>query len=536
MSYCVDSAIMREIDRYTIEEVGIPGGVLMERAALCVAEAIREAYPKRCQVCVVYGPGNNGGDGLAAARILALWGYRCFMVPAADELRMSPLEKMEYQSAIKCGVSEAGREELPHILATRDTVCIDAIFGIGLAREITGQFAETIRVMNGSGAVIYAVDTPSGISADSRNVRETQKETSDREEDAEQQKDCIVHADVTVTFGHAKYGLLMYPGAKYTGRIVTADAGFGIGPEADEIRKLGRVSTYYADAIEVKLPDRIPDSNKGTYGKVLFVGASEGAAGAGYLAAGGAYLSGAGLVKTLTCADAARLINEKIPETMTGVLFTENGIDNELLNRSIEWATVIVVGPGLGMGDDARAVLAKLLVSGKRLVVDADALNILSEMTEAAVIETGKKRSEVLAAFFGAPAILTPHMGEMSRLSGVSVAELKDRVFDIAEEYSTGTELVYVLKDARTVVAYEGSTHININGNSGMSTGGSGDVLAGITAGIAAAGLPLYDAAKTAVYLHAAAGDMAAENKGADSLLASDILECLPGIIRTVRR
>lgn len=534
MSYCVDSAVMREIDRYTIEEIGIPGGVLMERAALCVAETIREAYPKRCQVCVVYGPGNNGGDGLAAARILALWGYRCVMVPAADELRMSPLEKMEYQSAIKCGVSEAGRDDLARILSTRDTICIDAIFGIGLAREITGQFAETIRVMNGSGAVIYAVDTPSGISADSSCAQENKEAGS--EEDAQQQKDCIVHADVTVTFGHAKYGLLMYPGAKYTGKIATADAGFGIGPESDEIRKLGRVSTYYADASEVKLPERIPESNKGTYGKVLFVGAALGAAGAGYLAAGGAYLSGAGLVKTLTCADAARLINEKIPEAMTGVLFTENGVDHELLNRSIEWATVIVVGPGLGTGDDARAVLAKLLVSGKKLVVDADALNILAEMTEDAVIETGKKRSEVLAAFFGSPAILTPHMGEMARLSGIPVAELKGSVFDIAVEYSTGTGLVYVLKDARTVVAYEGSTHINVNGNSGMSTGGSGDVLAGITAGIAAAGLPLYDAAKTAVYLHAAAGDMAAENKGADSLLASDLLECLPKVIRSVRR
>lgn len=518
MSYCVDSAVMREIDRITIEEVGIPGGVLMERAALCVAETVRTDYSDRCTICVVYGPGNNGGDGIAVARIMSLWGYRCVIVPAADELHMSPLEIMEYEAAIRCGVREAGRDELATVLGARDCVCVDAIFGIGLERAITGQFADTVRVINASGATVYSVDTPSGISADGRAAGLD-----------------IVHADVTITFGYAKHGLIMYPGAEYAGKVVTADAGFAIGPADGRLKKAGRISTYYTCSDEVHMPVRFAESNKGSYGKVLFIGGSEGAAGAGYLAAAGAYLSGAGLVKTLTAEAAAELINNKLPEAMTGVLFTGSGIDADILQSSIEWATVIVIGPGLGTGSDAKTVFEKVLTSGKKMIVDADALNILAKLTDLAATDKIISRSGIIADFFSGEAILTPHMGEMSRLTGLSVESLKKDVLKAAEEYTYGNRLTYIIKDARTVVAHEGATHINVSGNNGMSTGGSGDVLAGITAGMAAAGLEMYDAAKTAVYLHSAAGDMAAREKGVDSLIASDLLKFLPEVIRAVR-
>lgn len=283
-----------------------------------------------------------------------------------------------------------------------------------------------------------------------------------------------------------------------------------------------RPYTQFGDLSEVPLPRRYDDSNKGTYGKVLFIGAAEGCAGAGYLASCAAYYAGCGLVKALVGEDCISLINCRLPEAMTEPLFGRGTYAPDILERGLAWATVIVIGPGLGMGTAAHEVMMRVIGEDKPKVIDADALNLLAN-------------EERIADLIKGQAVLTPHMGELSRLTGLDIPYLKAHIFDIAAEYAYNQKLVYVCKDARTVISDGTHTHMNTTGNNGMSTGGCGDVLAGLTAGLLAAGMEPYEAARSAAYIHGAAGDRAAERIGVDSMLAGDVLAEIPGVIRTIR-
>lgn len=604
MSYSLSSRMMKEIDRYSIEDAGILSEVLMERAALCVANELEQDIPRlgpkaevrfnadascasetadKRRVCVVYGPGNNGGDGLAVARILAIRGWTAYAVPAdqrvkekldaevaamlhgdaqkaAESIGLSAAAR-QYLSACKCDVHMEDADMLGELVRDERMLFVDAIFGIGLTRNVEGAFAAAVEALNSVvGDRVYSVDIPSGISSDNGQVLGV-----------------AVRASKTITFGYMKHGILLYPGTEYSGEVITGDAGFAITPDIlreraqtasrsseEGITGSGDICSFYESMSEIRLPKRSPASNKGSYGRVLFIGAADGCAGAGYLSAAAAYYSGAGLVRALVGADAVTLINARLPEAMTGVLFyraTEAGpveeksvgahklvYDPALLAEGIEWASVIVIGPGLGKSGAAADVLRIVRESGKTVVVDADALNIIAdELTQPGVRETdmqdgaentvpdGTDRARSIAELFAGEAVLTPHIGEFSRLTGRNIAEIKAHVFDMASEYAYNNKLTYVCKDARTVIAHAGQLHININGNNGMSTGGCGDVLAGLVGGLIACGMEPSEAARTAVYLHAAAGDRAASEGVEDSMLASDLLMHIPGVIRDLR-
>ncbi len=527
MSYSLSSKSMREIDNYSINEVGISSAVLMERAALKVAGHICEDIPKGSTVCVIYGKGNNGGDGLAIGRILAMRGYRVFAAPAWSDEEALPNEMVRAQlkSAVKSSVRPLDYSSFCELFKEDESgfgkidaidAFVDAMFGIGLSRDIEGDYAKVVSLLNSCGKRIYSVDIPSGISADTGEVLKF-----------------AVRADVTVTFGFMKKGLLMYPGAEYAGKVYVEDAGFAIVSEGVEafVRSLNDIPvSYYASKEEVQLPARIASGNKGSYGKLLIIGGGKGCAGAAYLAAHAAFMSGVGMVKVLTCEDTVKLLNEKQPEAMTGVLFDAHGeLIQNVLGDGLKWASTVLVGPGLGTGEAAVRAFKTVLECGKPMVIDADALNILAGMVP-------DHRAEDIAALIAGPAILTPHIGELSRLTGRSGSYLKSHIFDTADEYTYNNTLTYVLKDARTLVAGCNKRHLNINGNSGMSTAGSGDVLAGITGAFLAAGLEHFEAAAAAVYVHAAAGDSAAEKLGQDSMTAGDIARNVPEVMKELRQ
>ncbi|MBR5967374.1 MAG: NAD(P)H-hydrate dehydratase [Lachnospiraceae bacterium] len=301
-----------------------------------------------------------------------------------------------------------------------------------------------------------------------------------------------------------------------------------------QTEKYEGIVTHFSSEDEVALPERYTWSNKGSYGKLLIIAANRGCSGAGYLTAHSAFMAGCGMVKVLTCEDTARLLNQMQPEAMTGILFAEDGgFDGEVLEAGLDWADTILIGPGLGTGEAAKEVLRKVLAAGKKAVVDADALNIIAETV---TCQDRKERAAAIAKLFTAPAVLTPHIGELSRLTGLETAELKACIFDTAYEYTYNNILTYVCKDARTVIASGGHLHYNTNGNSGMATAGSGDVLAGLIAGLMAAGLEPYEAARSGVYIHAAAGDEAAEKSCEDCITAGDIANNLPVCISRLRK
>ncbi|MBQ3911583.1 MAG: NAD(P)H-hydrate dehydratase [Lachnospiraceae bacterium] len=297
--------------------------------------------------------------------------------------------------------------------------------------------------------------------------------------------------------------------------------------------KYSDIVTRFSSETEVRLPDRHIWSNKGTYGKLLVIAGNKGCAGAGYLCTHAAFMAGCGMVKVLTCADTVALLNNKQPEAMTGVLFKDDGgYDAGVLAAGLDWADCVLIGPGLGRSAAAKEVLARVLASGKKIVADADALNLIAETVGDC---PAKSRPAAIASLFTAPAVLTPHIGEMARLSGKKADEIKARIFDTAYEYTYNNILTYVCKDARTLTAAAGRMHINTNGNSGMATAGSGDVLAGLIAGLMTAGLTPYEAARSGVYIHAAAGDAAADRACEDCITAGDIAECLPAVIARIR-
>lgn len=499
MEYLVNAQEMKQYDKNTIEYYGIPSAVLMERAALAVFDEIKSRFHPDCgRILIVCGAGNNGGDGFAAARLLHLAGYETECMFLMDEEKMTPETKAQYQSVQKYGVPVCRTFKQDSY-----AVIVDALFGIGLSRHVEGKLEALLNSLNGKEAFKIAVDIASGISADTGHVLGT-----------------AFHADLTVAFGFAKIGQLLYPGAEYTGELVVADIGIdrysllGTKPSGGYFKKEGAGKL---------LPERKPYSNKGTYGKTLIIAGSPDMAGAAYFAAKAAYYSGCGLVRILTAKENRDILLTRLPEAIL-TTYDAQAEDlaglMDLLASCMEWADAVLIGPGLGTSPAAKMLVAKALqYTEKKIVFDADALNILA-------------KNMVLLNETPGLRVVTPHLGEMGRLLGRSVGEIWQDLIKIAQEFAQEYRAVCVLKDARTIVGMpDGTFFVNTTGNCGMATGGSGDVLAGFLAGFLAQGLCLEDASVLAVYLHGAAGDLAAQDAGVYGMLASDILEKLPEAI-----
>jgi len=499
---------MQEIDARAIKKYKVPGMTLMENAARALAEKAMEmpAQNPPATVCIVCGPGNNGGDGLATARLLKEQGceVQVFLLGSALKLKGDARTNAQKLKAAKIKVNEIkGGAGLTALKAgiKRSGLVIDAIFGTGFkgtTDKLAGQAIETI---NSSGKIVLSADIPSGVNGETGQVTGP-----------------AVKADATVTMGLLKTGLLFYPGKALAGEVSIADIGFP--PKAIHEQKTHAGTIESMEARQM-LPVRKPDAYKGSCGTVLVLAGSAGMTGAARLASLSALRSGAGLAylgipESLSDVMESKLteaIIKPLPETRTRTLSLQ-ALDR--IKALMAKADSLVMGPGLSTHPETlelvQAVVKNLNIPA---VLDADALTALSGNVQ--LLKTQ------------APLVLTPHYGEMARLTGRSIAEIKADPMRAAGEFAVEYSKTIVLKGAPTVIAGpSGYLWINTTGNSGMATAGSGDVLAGLIAGLMAQGLPPENAAKLGVYLHGLAGDLARENKTEHCLLAGDILDELP--------
>ena len=494
MIYLPTGEQMRRADLYTIEEIGVPSMVLMERAALEVVRCMEEEQLDFRRVLVICGSGNNGGDGYAIARLLHLKGHDVTIFFAGNSQKRS--EENAQQAKI------AAHYEIP-VITNLDTeeysVIIDALFGTGLKREITGHYREILCSVNQMTGEKVAVDLPSGI-----------------HDTTGAQMGIAFCADLTVAIAFPKRGLFLQEGNVCAGKILTGDIGI-----SSETFSEGTVTFgYEKQDLFLGFPKRKKNSHKGSYGKVLMIAGSKGMSGAAYLSAKAAYAVGAGLVQIYTHEENRVILQQLLPEA---IITTYDTFDSEQLEKLIQWADLIGIGCGLGKSDTAERVMQYTL---KRAlvpcVVDADGINILSKHME---------WIEVTNALI----VLTPHMKEMSRMLQCSVKELIEQRMERLHAFVERYKVVCVLKDARTLVAKEHrNTYLNLSGNAAMAKAGSGDVLAGVIVGILAQQCEPYTSACLGVFLHGLAGDMARDKKGAYSVLASDLVAEISSVLKNI--
>lgn len=505
MKYIVTGAQMKQIDQDTIQRIGIPSLVLMERASLAVAEAAEELASGTCagtRVLCVCGTGNNGADGIAAGRILHGRGYDVTVLLAGNQEHATPENRQQQQIAACLNVPVVSYSDF--IPGDYDIV-VDAIFGIGLGRNVEGSYKELIERLAGmKNTKVIAVDIPSGIHSDTGAVMGT-----------------ALPADVTVTFGYQKNGLLLYPGRSYAGRVKVADIGFS----DISLERAGWSCRMLEPQDLDGLPARRADGNKGTFGKVLVIAGSRGMSGAAYLSALAVYRMGAGLVKILTVPNNRAILQTQLPEAIVAAYEPEMVLEEEeKFHQEIachcDWADAVVLGPGLGREPYVEKLVETVLSHAYvPIVLDADGLNTVADHPG-------------LARYFTENIIITPHMGEMARLTGQAVWELKADAVKAAKAYSAKTGAVCVMKDAATVIAdKDGEVYLNASGCSAMAKGGSGDVLTGVIGALLAQGMEMTKAAVYGVYLHGLAGECAARKSSSRSLLAHEIADALPDVL-----
>lgn len=486
---------MREADRNAIFEVGIPSMVLMERAALGVVESMEKEGLDLSRVLVVCGSGNNGGDGYAVARLLHLKGYKVDVFFLGKEASRS--EENQLQNNI------AKYYKIPvvdHLECKQYTVIVDCILGTGLKRNVEGSYAEVICALNEVSAYKVAVDIPSGIHDTTGEVMGV-----------------AFKADMTVAIAFVKRGMILHPGFQYAGKIVTIDIGI---TEDTLSRKDGLTYGFDFEDLRELFPKRMPNSHKGSYGKVLLIVGSNGMSGAAYLSAKAAYEVGAGLVQIYTADENRVILQQLLPEA---IVTTYQEYNEEELDTLIEWADVVGIGSGLGKSDVTKALVRRTLEIVKSCcVIDADALNIIADHIQ-------------LKSLLRSNMILTPHMKEMSRLVRCGVKELVEERFEIFEQFLEEYPVVCVMKDARTLVGkQQKDIYINLSGTAAMAKAGSGDVLTGMIAGIAGQRKDCYHSACIGVYLHGLAGEKARDRKGNYSVLASDIIDGISAVLKEI--
>lgn len=500
---------MQELDRRAVEGAGIPALTLMENAGRGVAEAaarMTEARPDR-PIVIICGRGNNGGDGFVAARHLAQMGRKPQVFLAAEQGHVSGDAGANLRRLEEAGLAAAEVDSAEPVARAccRAGLVVDALLGTGLSGDVRGLSAELIDAINECGAPVLAVDLPSGLDADSGR-----------------RLGAAVRADETITMGLPKLGLFLHPGADYSGRVTVAD----IGLPADLVGDSPGVAELVdPEWVRLLLPRRARTAHKGDFGRVLAIAGSVGMSGAACLCAEAALRVGAGLVTVGCPASINDILEAKLTEAMTFPLAETYGraLDTRALAPILELAEradVLAIGPGLSRQPET-AVLVRRLVArvSKPMVIDADGLNALAD---AAVILESEH----------APAVLTPHPGEMGRLMGVSAKAVQARRAHFAEAAANRCNSVIILKGACSIVAEDGRPlTINPTGNPGMASGGTGDVLTGMVAGLIAQGLLPFEAAAAGAYLHGLAGDLAARRVGEASLVAGDLLEALPEAI-----
>ncbi len=486
MRYLYTGQDAKKVDEHSIEVVGMPSLVLMERAAMTVAKVLMERESKESRFLAVCGTGNNGGDGVATARILHEMGYKAAIAIVGYPDSMSDETKKQTEIAVGCHVPVI---PMSAIKDHEFDVILDSLFGIGLSRDISDVYEQIINDINESDAIVYSLDIPSGVHAGSGKVLGT-----------------AVKAQTTVTFGVNKLGLILHPGCEYAGEVIVADIGF----PNESMRAICPPYYYYEPSdICSFLPERRPRTHKGDYGRVLVVAGSKEMTGAAYLCASAAYRMGAGLVKVVSVSENRDVLLSGVPE----ILFAER----EELSEAMDWADAIVIGPGLGLDAEAQEMVETVIENSPvPTVIDGDGIRLCRNTTT--------KLSENF--------VLTPHVKEMSYLTGRSVEDIRSSIVSATYDAAMDIDGIVVCKDSRTIVSDGNTGYVNVSGNNGMVTGGSGDVLVGMIGSLLGQGMEPFEAAKLAVYIHGLAGDVMAEKISKYALMASDLLEGIGEVIR----
>jgi hydroxyethylthiazole kinase-like uncharacterized protein yjeF len=469
------TAEMQAWDAQAIDAYGVPERVLMESAGRAVAAVVQRLYPAG-RVVAMTGSGNNGGDALIAARTLWMWGREVDVVHVGrsllDQTLLHGWELYHAQAAAA----------LPGA-----AVIIDGLLGTGASGAPTGAYADAIAAMNAAGCPIVALDGPSGV----------ELTTGATPGDA-------VRAQVTVTFGAPKRGLLLFPGRELAGRIVAVEIGF---PRlAEDGASAWLASSAWAHSV---LPPVPPNAHKGTMGKVSIVAGRRGMAGAAVLAGLGALRAGAGMVALVSPSANREILQTALPEAL---YVDRDNLEPDFLAGS----KAAVAGPGMGADDEALEVLRTIAKQGIPVVLDADAVTLLAA-------------NPTLRGAFGGPLVLTPHPGEMSRLLGIPIDQVTADPFGAASKAADRFSCTVLLKGTPSLVATRGrATLVNVAGHSGLATGGNGDVLSGVVGAFLARGMEPWDAAGAALWFAGRAAELAGRGRG---LLPRDVADALPAAL-----
>jgi hydroxyethylthiazole kinase-like uncharacterized protein yjeF len=501
---------MQELDRATIEDIGIPSLVLMENAARGVANAVVKFFPETKKILVIAGKGNNGGDGIAAGRILKIRNQRDIVVylPYEEEELKNDC-RVQYNIARKVGIKFV--KEFPN-LKDFDLI-IDAVFGTGFKPPVKGHWGEIIKKVNTSGKPVIAVDIPSGISADSGEVIEP-----------------VIKADMTITFALPKYGHVLYPASAYCGKVLVRDISIPVDLLGEDIR----TELIELQNLKEIIPQREPFTYKNKEGHVFILGGSPGFTGAVIMAAKAATEAGAGLVTTGVAESLNPIVENALIEEMSKPLpEAEPGFLHPLLGDFIfesedyKRYTSLVLGPGMGRYKGGQELLEDFLTRwNKPMVIDADGINNLAAL--------GKRGKELLQQR-EIPAVITPHVGEMQRLTGLYRAEIIHNQIEVARNFAVENRCYVVLKSARTVIATpEGEAFVNVRGTPAMAKGGVGDVLSGIL-GALIGKMEIKKALILGVTLHAVAGELAEKDKDTESVRATDLISHIASAYRFLR-
>ncbi len=503
---------MRIIDRIASEEIGIPVEVMMENAGRGVTHLIEKIFKSLngLKVAIVCGKGNNGGDGLVVARHLINRNASptVFLLCKKEEVKGAAKVNLNILEKMKVDINELASEhdvlEFAESFRYFDLI-VDAIFGTGFKGKPSGVYELTINAINESGVPVIAVDVPSGLNCYNGQV-----------------EGACVKANYTCTMGVPKRGLYLFPGRDYAGEIHIVDI-----EVPKSLYKKIKLETIEKENVKLLLPHRPQFSHKGTFGKVLVIAGSIGMTGAASLTSLSCLKIGAGLCYLAIPQSLNQILESLLKEVITIPLpeTDKKILSIKALDTLLLWAEkcdVLAIGPGLGRHEELHEIITKIIFEiEKPAVIDADGLNNLT-------YEDIKKLN-------GKNIVITPHPGELSRLINMSVDEINKNRVDIAERVAKETGIVVALKGAPTIIASpSGDLYMNLTGNSGLASGGTGDVLTGMIAGLLAQGLKPFEAALCGVYLHGLAGELASKEKTEYSVIASDVMEKIPEALKEV--
>jgi ADP-dependent NAD(P)H-hydrate dehydratase / NAD(P)H-hydrate epimerase len=504
--HIVTAAEMYEIDRDTVEQIGISADSLMENAGQALFHVLRERIPHSALVAVLAGTGNNGGDGFVVARMLKSYGYDVdlWLIPPKEKIKGAAKTALEvYERSGYDWKPYAGNEQAfaAHIL--QYDAIIDALLGIGIKGEVRPPYKEIIELVNRSRAIVYAIDIPSGTPADGGEA------------------ETAVRADVTITIQCPKLGAYTFPTADYYGELLLVD--IGIPPIAVKRNAASRFVWKEDDVIRT-LPKRKRSSHKGTHGKLLVVGGSRAMTGAITLTAKAALRSGAGLLTMAVPDDIYSVVANRVPEAMYYPCPARDGAFSGAVDVSALDIDAIAIGPGLGRTDGIRDLVSTIVQQEVPIVIDADALFFWNEY--AALVRERK-----------AATVVTPHPGEMARMLDLSINEVESDRFGVSKRLATEYGIYVVLKGPFTIVTTpDGSQYVNTTGNPALAKGGSGDVLTGIVSAFLLQHHSAQEAISNAVWVHGKAADMLVERGHSQwDVLAGDLIEVIPAVLSYVQ-